>query len=89
MVARVCAILMTLSALKIPWILEQPQSSILELSKPFQNLAKHFKVRKARGPHVAISAVLRNTCMLGQTVLGRSSCGLGATVVAVRCLKYL
>ena len=46
MVARVCLILLVLSTLKIPWVLEQPQSSILELSEPFQNLVKHFKVWK-------------------------------------------
>ena len=46
MVARVCLALLILSSLKIPWVLEQPQSSILELSQPFQNLAKRFKVWK-------------------------------------------
>ena len=46
MVARCCLILLILSVLKIPWVLEQPQSSILELSEPFQNLAKHFKIWK-------------------------------------------
>ena len=84
MVARVCAILVVLSWLKIPWVVEQPQSSILEYSKPFQHLAKHFKVFKARGFCVANRALLAWV-----KLLDRSSCGLEATAVAVQCLESL
>ena len=65
MVARVCLILLVLSTLKIPWVLEQPQSSILEYSEPFQNLAKHFKIFKA-GFHVPqLLESCRGCCLLG------------------------
>ena len=47
MVFRVCLILWVLSELGVPWCLEQPQSSLLEFSKPFQKLCSRFTVFKA------------------------------------------
>lgn len=46
MVARVSLVLMVLSSLELPWILEQPSSSLLELRPAFQRLSKHTRVYK-------------------------------------------
>ena len=46
MVGRVSLALMVMSSLSLPWILEQPGSSLLELHPAFQQLSKRFQVFK-------------------------------------------
>ena len=43
---RVCALLLFLCELRVPWILEQPSSSLFEHMAPFQYLAKRFKIHR-------------------------------------------
>ena len=46
MVGRVSLALMVMSSLSLPWVLEQPGSSLLELHPAFQRLSKHFQIFK-------------------------------------------
>ena len=47
MVDRLCIIFYFLSELAVPWCVEQPQSSLLELAPSFQWLSARFDVWKA------------------------------------------
>lgn len=47
MVGRVCLCILVMSALHIPWCLEQPSSSVMELHPCFQYIAKKFVVYRA------------------------------------------
>ena len=48
MVNRLCILLYFLSELGVPWCVEQPQSSLLELAPSYQWLCDRFDVWKAR-----------------------------------------
>ena len=52
--ARVCALLLILSALKVPWMLEQPQSSLFEHLPWFSWLCTRFNVFKATGQQLIL-----------------------------------
>ena len=47
MVYRCMAIIVVLSSLSIPWMLEQPATSLMEKFAPFQHVCKKFKVFRA------------------------------------------
>lgn len=44
MVSRVCMVLAVMSALKLPWLLEQPSSSVMAWHPCFRWIVRHFRV---------------------------------------------
>lgn len=47
MVYRCMVIIAILSSLKLPWMLEQPATSLMEKFAPFQHISKTFTVFRA------------------------------------------
>ena len=87
MVARCCISILVCCALGIPFALEQPASSILELHPAMQFIAKKFAIYKAWlvdrertwGPLGAVMSSERESIPVGR----RCGFGLGAMAIPV------
>lgn len=87
MVARVAFILLIMSCMHIPWCLEQPATSLLEMHPAFQHVARTYSVfRAALAYLLLVCRLLRRMCGWGRMARTRLSLH-GSTATAATCWK--